>query len=337
MSTLELGKYRLVLQPLEPLALPAYKGATFRGGFGTVFRRVACACGPGATLHQGNCLYARVFETPESDALPALPRTARIPHPFVLEPPLEAQRTYMPNEHLTLHLILIGQAIDWLPYFVFSFDELGRVGIGQNRGRYRVAEVLSVKGTQATPVFSGSLRRFLAPGPRVMVEELWQPGPPIQSIEVEFLTYARVVGKGHLRSSLAFPLLFGAVLRRMALLMYAHCGGGTFPLPTGHPIDALAVLRYFYDRASQHPEDRQAIRDAFGMAEQVAVAADHLRWEDWERYSGRQDARMKLGGAVGRVRYHGPVGPFLPYLRLGEYLHVGKNTAFGLGQMVVRV
>ena len=77
MPTLELAKYRLVLQPLEPLALPAYKGAAFRGGFGAVFRRVACACGPGVTVHQENCLYARVFETPENDALPVLPRTAR--------------------------------------------------------------------------------------------------------------------------------------------------------------------------------------------------------------------------------------------------------------------
>lgn len=194
-----------------------------------------------------------------------------------------------------------------------------------------------MKGTDATPVFSGNLRRFLAPGQRVTLEDLWQPGSPVEAADVEFLTYARVVGKGRLRSSLEFPLLFGAVLRRMALPMYAHCGGGTFPLPTGHPIDALAVLRYFYDRTSQVPEDRQAIRDAFGRAEQVGITANRLRWEDWERYSTRQEDHMRLGGVVGTIRYTGPLDPFLPYLRLGEYIHVGKNTAFGLGQMAVRI
>jgi CRISPR/Cas system endoribonuclease Cas6 (RAMP superfamily) len=73
------------------------------------------------------------------------------------------------------------------------------------------------------------------------------------------------------------------------------------------------------------------------MAEQVAITAQSLHWEDWERYSTRQEDRMKLDGMVGSIRYTGPLDPFLPYLRLGEYIHVGKNTAFGLGQMAVSV
>lgn len=337
MSTLELAKYRLVLQARESLTLPPYKGSTFRGGFGKVFRRVACACSAGATVHQPSCLYALVFETPRHEALPALPRTAHMPHPFVLEPPLETQRVYAPGERLTVHLVLIGRAIDWLPYFVFTFEELGRVGIGQGRGRYHLEEVLSLNGSAASTLFSGSTRRFLGPGQRVRWEDLWHANAAVSTVEVEFLTYARVVGKGHLRARLAFPLLFGALLRRVALLMYAHCGGGTLPLPSGPSPDVVDVLRYFYDRTAQHPETRVAIREAFGMAEQIEIAKQDLQWQDWERYSGRQETRMKLGGVLGRVQYSGPVGPFLPYLRLGEYLHVGKNTAFGLGQMVVYV
>jgi hypothetical protein len=220
---------------------------------------------------------------------------------------------------------------------VFAFDELGRVGIGQGRSRYRVEEVCSVSGATTTSVFSGSTKRFFGPGQRVTFEELWQPNVVAQTIEVEFLTYARVVRQGHLRSSLDFPLLFGTLLRRMALLMYTHCAGGTLRLPAGHSIDAVSVLRYFYDRASQVPADRSAIREAFRMAEQVAIDHHHLRWEDWERYSTRQDTRMKLGGLLGTICYTGAVGTFLPYLRMGEYIHVGKNTTFGLGQMALRV
>jgi hypothetical protein len=77
--------------------------------------------------------------------------------------------------------------------------------------------------------------------------------------------------------------------------------------------------------------------DAFELAANVNVQAQHLRWHDWERYSNRQQTRMTLGGVLGRVRYVGELGPFLPYLRLGELIHVGKNSAFGLGQITAEV
>ncbi|TMA55202.1 MAG: CRISPR system precrRNA processing endoribonuclease RAMP protein Cas6, partial [Deltaproteobacteria bacterium] len=70
-------------------------------------------------------------------------------------------------------------------------------------------------------------------------------------------------------------------------------------------------------------------------AEQIETATSDLRWYDWERYSARQDVRMKLGGFVGRVTYRGDLQPFLPLLRLGEVVHVGKGTSFGLGKYVL--
>jgi CRISPR/Cas system endoribonuclease Cas6 (RAMP superfamily) len=41
---------------------------------------------------------------------------------------------------------------------------------------------------------------------------------------------------------------------------------------------------------------------------------------------------MQLGGLVGRVAFEGPLGLFVPLLRLGEVTHAGKATSFGLGQ-----
>lgn len=37
-----LSRYRVTLEALEPLDLPAYLGSTLRGAFGQAFRRLAC-------------------------------------------------------------------------------------------------------------------------------------------------------------------------------------------------------------------------------------------------------------------------------------------------------
>jgi CRISPR/Cas system endoribonuclease Cas6 (RAMP superfamily) len=53
---------------------------------------------------------------------------------------------------------------------------------------------------------------------------------------------------------------------------------------------------------------------------------------DLERYSARQDVKMKMGGFVGEAEYRGEISAFVPLLRLGEKLRVGKATGFGLGR-----
>ena len=106
-----------------------------------------------------------------------------------------------------------------------------------------------------------------------------------------------------LLTSLNFASLMRELLRRLGDLSEAYCDGSR--------ID----FNLFSPQAS-------------------AVVTDNsgLSWQDWERYSHNQRFRMKLGGLVGTLSLSGDIEPFMPYLRLGEWLHVGKNTTFGLGQ-----
>jgi len=97
------------------------------------------------------------------------------------------------------------------------------------------------------------------------------------------------------------------LLRRLSNLAYFHCG----------------------------TELNLDFRGLIAAAEQIETVTSDLRWYDWERYSARQDVRMKLGGFVGRVTYRGDLQPFLPLLRLGEVVHIGKGTSFGLGKYVL--
>ena len=67
----------------------------------------------------------------------------------------------------------------------------------------------------------------------------------------------------------------------------------------------------------------------------VRKTQERTQWDDWSRYSRRQEARMSLGGFKGKVTFEGELDEFMPFLLLGEYIHVGKNTAFGLGKYVI--
>ena len=64
----------------------------------------------------------------------------------------------------------------------------------------------------------------------------------------------------------------------------------------------------------------------------VETTETTLRWRDWTRYSSRQHRKMQLGGLVGSVTYAGDLAAFLPFVALGQLLHVGKNATFGLGK-----
>ena len=57
---------------------------------------------------------------------------------------------------------------------------------------------------------------------------------------------------------------------------------------------------------------------------------------DGGRYSNRQETAMKMGGFVGSIIFKGELGPFLPFLHLGEHIHIGKGTRFGLGKWRVQ-
>ncbi len=70
-------------------------------------------------------------------------------------------------------------------------------------------------------------------------------------------------------------------------------------------------------------------------AQDVKAKKRDLSWYDWERYSARQDVRMKMGGILGSVTFSGDLAEFMPFILLGEHLHVGKGTSFGLGKYEV--
>lgn len=86
----------------------------------------------------------------------------------------------------------------------------------------------------------------------------------------------------------------------------------------------------------QSPSSIQPYLDA---AKTCALETRNLQWHDISRYSNTQQRHLPLGGLIGAAHLTGPdqaLKAMLPALRLGELLHIGKETVFGLGRYQLR-
>lgn len=291
----------------EPLHLPDYKGSTVRGAFGNTFRRIVCAlrrndCSE--CMIRSSCVFSYVFETPPPQDSKMMWRYPYAPHPFVINPPLEQKRVYAPGEALEFSLILIGKAMEYLPYFVYTFDEMGQRGIGKERGEYLLKTVCNIEPEGgSTRIYWGDEKR-LSNTYRVIDIQSLGDDTTVNALTLSFLTPTRIKFQGTLTMDLDFGILVRNLLRRISMLSYFHCG---------------YTLELDY-------------RNVIEEAQSIKTVRRSLTWWDWERYSSRQRDRMKLGGFVGCVQFEGEITQFMPLILLGEYLHVGKGTSFGLGR-----
>jgi hypothetical protein len=76
----------------------------------------------------------------------------------VFKPPLSDQTTYSPADSLVFDLVVIGSAVDHLPYFIVAFRELGAMGFGLNRAKVRLdrVEAITPSGPPAVVYDAGS-------------------------------------------------------------------------------------------------------------------------------------------------------------------------------------
>ncbi len=382
------AKFKFTICAKERIRLPSYKGAAFRGGFGYTFKRVVCVmrgkeCND--CILKQKCIYSYIFETPPPEDTEILRLYPKVPHPFVIKPPITEKQSFEPGESLSFQLVLIGKAIDYIPYFIYTFTELGKKGIGQGRGKYELLEVEGIGlNDETVPVYNHKDQVLTGHYPIIQAQQINtdlreahseitpQPNsgnqgehklnsnykrerqssfsyqsehkinlphqeehqlnslyqgvhprnPPYQGgtkggvkgtshgsnhtnkITISLVTPMRLRFDNHITDKIEFHILIRNLLRRISSLSYFHC-------------------------------DEKLELDFKGLIEKSKVVnrtASDIQWFDWKRYSTRQEEWMALGGVTGTISYEGDISVFSLLLRLGEYVHVGKGTSFGLGK-----
>lgn len=298
------------IEAVDEINLPYYKGSTFRGVFGNTFKRVVCVfknkeCDE--CILKQSCVYAYVFETPllrKDKVIFNMVKYRTIPHPFIIEPPEDVRKYYKPAVELFFTIILIGKAVSYLPYFIYTFSECGKNGIGKGRGRFNLKQVVA---EDKNLIYDIQESKIIVPEAKFLEvnEDIHFDDKVEENITLNLITPTRVKDNNKLVRYLEFNILIKALMLRLNLINFFHCDG---------------------------EEAKWDYKKILEKSKEVKIIEDRTRWLDWERYSSRQQTKMKLGGIVGIIKYDGNISPFKELLKVGEILHIGKNTTFGLGK-----
>lgn len=182
---------------------------------------------------------------------------------------------------------------------------MGRTGIGKNNGKYSLEKVISLLKNKEIVIYDGDSHfrdNYQVIDSVQIVNEEAQLDR--HQVTLYFLTPTRIKYEGKFTMKINFEIILRNLLRRLSGLAAIHC-------------------------------DEKWELDWKGLVEkakEVKTVNSDLEWYDWERYSKRQDTKMKMGGFVGEITFEGNMAEFIPFIKLGEYLHIGKGTVFGLGK-----
>jgi CRISPR-associated endoribonuclease Cas6 len=308
---LSFAVFEFVLVPEKTIVFPAFKGNVFRGALGKTLRHLTCAFKDKECkdcLIRDKCIYSRIFESIHSEDESILKKIEKAPHPFVLYVPekyqLEYQAKDATNSKIHFFLVLVGEAIEYISYFILAFEEMGKNGIGLEKSPFKIETVLC----SGKSIYSPGEKKINRDFPLISGSEFIEENASVQAVTIEMETPLRIKFGKKFRKHFTFDMLVRNLLRRIQLLSALYCGG---PL-------------------------RVDFKDLIEKSKGVKVSDSRIHWEQQTRFSFRQERILSMGGVSGSIEFSGDIGPFMPFLCIGEYLHVGKGTAFGLGKIKVK-
>ncbi|MCB1966883.1 MAG: CRISPR system precrRNA processing endoribonuclease RAMP protein Cas6 [Candidatus Accumulibacter sp.] len=304
-TSFPVARYRFEFQVRQPIRQPDYAGSMLRGAFGHALRQLACMtrqkeCA-GCPL-TASCPYPAVF-APLPPANHGLQKFSQVPVPYVIEPPAWGGRVYAAGETMVFHHVLIGQALKELPLIILAWRRALARGVGAGDGTADLLRVIHCGDAGEQEIHRPEVGTVATHAQTIALHVNDDATSGAAVLHFETPLRLQHNGRALPPDRLQARTLLMALTRRASLLAEFHADG-----PMVGDFAALSA-------AAAHIHDEKS-----------------LSWRDWTRFSSRQQQKMSLGGVVGSWRLEGALAPFAPFLKLGEWLHVGKEAAFGLGR-----
>ncbi len=283
--------------------------------------------------------------------------------PLIIEPPLTTKEDFVPGDCFEMNLVLTGRAIEYLPFLMLTFIEIGKSGVGKQIHR-------TDRGWKKGGTFTVDEVRDTISGGKVFSPK--DGGQMFDNYLPFEWSQAQDKTEQHMSDNLTLRFLTPVRIKENKKLLNKFNGFGQF---ISHLYWRLILLAYFYSNPWEISDERflelggdvsrlreefcgQADKDVNYPAAETAgrqnqnnpncsapraqgvekisvkleISPQSNKWREFRRWSNRQNDEMLLGGFVGDLKLSGNLAPYLPLLYFGEHIHLGKQTTFGLGQ-----
>jgi hypothetical protein len=285
----------------EKVILPIYKGSTFRGCLDDAFRNEMNKC-HGKNCEECKWLFtcplAILYSTPLLAGHNLRGKFTHPPRPYLIVPMPGQQTIFEEGSEFWFDLILIGSVIKFLPLLISVFLRMGLLGIGTGRGKFQPVKLehfVPGQGYKELPSFAAPYSICFK---NIEIPHL------TNEVTLCFEHPVRILSdKKPVKNPPSFSTLIDSLARRASLLAYLYCGS----------------VWVNTDRV-------------FELNETVQILSNSMQWQNWERYSGRQNKYLSFDGNVDLITYKGSIAPWASLLTLGSWIQAASTTTFGLGK-----
>jgi hypothetical protein len=302
------------LQPLrfsfvarESIYFPTGKsGNILRGAFGAIFRRIACVpqCQDVRSCLRASCPYAHMFEPSSLANGPS--GLADWPRPFVFRATHLDGCTLAFGASFHFDLNLFDTRTPAIAYLVLAFAQLAHEGLGPGRRKVELVSVYQLdEAAQPSALIYDSAAATVRQNAPLQQLDLDSHGGPVQKVRVEFLTPTELKSGQNVASKPEFGILAARIRDRISTLRQLYGAG---------PLDI--DFRAFGERANR-----------------IRMIRCDIRQVDVRRQSSRTGQIHSIGGFVGEAEYEGDLTEFVPYLNVGRFTGVGRQTVWGKGEI----